>query len=121
MSTFIYTIEQSGDEPVKKASLWKDGAVNQFSIADSQLDLARTKSYDMYKFIPALSGPILDADVDLLIAYEHATLVEAEDGFEDWIPYEDSTNAGYSIFHPSYIDGNEVAHAFMCAIEGWEY
>lgn len=121
MSTFIYTIEQNGDSPVKKASLWKDGAVNQFSVADSHLDLARAKTFDGYKFIPAISGPILDADVDLLVAYEYAMSVEAEDGFEDWVPYKDSTNAESSIFHPSYIDGNKVAHAFMCAIEGWEY
>lgn len=119
--TFIYTIEEDGDSFVRKSSLWKDGAVNQFSIADSHLDLARAKTFDGYKFIPALSGPILDADVDLLIAYEYARSIEDEDGFEDWEPYEDSTNAEYSIFHPSYIDGYEVAHAFMCALEGWEY
>lgn len=121
MSTFIYTIEEDGVTPTKRASLWKDCAVNQFSIADSHLDLARTKEFDGYRFIPAISGPILDADVDLLVAYEYARAIESEDGFEDWEPYKDSTNAEYSIFHPSYIDGYEVAYAFMRAIEGWEY
>ena len=121
MSTFIYTIEEDGVTPIKRASLWEDGAVNQFSIADSHLDLARTKEFDGYKFIPAISGPILDADVDLLVAYDYAMSIEDGGDSEDWILYEDSTNAGYSIFHPAYINGNEVAYAFMCAIEGWEY
>ena len=121
MSTFIYTIEEDGVTPIKRASLWKDGAVNQFSIADSHLDLARTKEFDGYKFIPAITGPILDADVDLFVAYDYAMSVEGEDCSEDWIPHKDSTDAGYSLFHPPYINGDEVAYAFMCAIEGWEY
>lgn len=119
--TFIYTIERDYEEPIKRATLWKDSAVNRQTINESQLDLAHVKEFDGYKFVPAISGPILDDAPDLHVSYMHGITVIDEDGEEGWEQLDNSSDAEVSIFHPSYIDGEEIAHALMCAIEGWEY
>ena len=121
MSTFIYTVEEDGGSGLtKQASLWRDSAANKDAIANSRLDLAYTKEFDGHKFIPAISGPILDEDVDLYISYEYASTILI-DGDEDKWGFDDSTEAERSFFPPSYPDGPEITQAFMCAIEGWEY
>ena len=120
-TTFVYVIERDYEEPVKRATLWKDSAVNRQTIGNSQLDLARVKEFDGYKFIPAISGPILDDAPDLYVAYMHGMTIVDEDGEEGWEQLDNSSDAEVSIFHPSYINGEEIAHALMCAIEGWEY
>mgnify|MGYP001736584169 CR=1 FL=1 len=120
-TTFIYVIERDYEEPVKRATLWKDSAVNRQTINESQLDLAHVKEFDGYKFVPAISGPILDDAPDLYVSYMHGMTVIDEDGEEGWEQLDSSSDAELSIFHPSYVDGEEIAHALMCAIEGWEY
>lgn len=119
--TFIYVIERDYEEPIKRATLWKDSAVNRQTINDSQLDLANVNEFDGYKFVPAISGPILDDAPDLYVSYMHGMTVIDEDGEESWEHLDSSSDAEISIFHPSYIDGEEIGHALMCAIEGWEY
>ena len=119
-TTFIYTIERDYEEPIKRATLWRDSAVNRQTINESQLDLAHVKEFDGYKFVPAISGPILGDAPDLCVTYSYG-IPAIYEGEEVWNLMEDSSNAELSIFHPSYIDGNEIAHALMCAIEGWEY
>lgn len=118
--TFIYAIECDYEEHIKRATLWRDNAVNRQTINESQLDLANVKEFDGCKFVPAISGPILDEAPDLHVTYSYGISAIYE-GEEVWNLMEDSSNAELSIFHPSYIDGNEIAHALMCAIEGWGY
>lgn len=118
--TFIYAIECDYEEPIKRATLWRDNAVNRRTINESQLDLAHVKEFDGYKFVPAISGPILDDAPDLYVTYSYG-IPAIYEGEEVWNLMEDSSDAELSIFHPSYVDGEEIAHALMCAIEGWEY
>lgn len=82
--TFIYTIERDYEEPIKRATLWKDSVVNRQTINESQLDLAHVKEFDGYKFVPAISGPILDDAPDLHVSYMHGITVIDEDGEEGW-------------------------------------